>query len=83
MSLAWALIDAFGPIGSGIAFFGSYVFHGLMLYSIVRRLSGFRGLPANHRTGLLFVLWIAAVFSPRSTCCRRDGDSLWASWPRY
>jgi PST family polysaccharide transporter len=45
-----------------MAFFGSYVFHGLVVYPIVSRLSGFRWSVANGQTGLLFLSSIAMVF---------------------
>ena len=46
----------------GIAFFGSYVFHGLLIYPIVRALSGFRWSASNARTGAIYLFSIAAVF---------------------
>ena len=52
----------FGLTGAGIAFFGSYLFHGLIIYPIVRRLSGFRWSAANRLTGLLFLALISIVF---------------------
>ena len=39
-----------------------YVWHGLLIYVIVRRLTGFRWSAANRRTGLLFLPLIGAVF---------------------
>jgi PST family polysaccharide transporter len=60
--LSWTFIQYFGVNGAGIAFFGSYVFHGLLVYPIVRKLSGFRWSAANIQTGLLFLFMIAAVF---------------------
>jgi len=62
VGLAWLCVTRFGLTGAGIAFFGSYVFHGLLIYPIVNRLSGFRWSSANKRTGLLFLSLIAAVF---------------------
>jgi antigen flippase len=62
LGLAWICVTSFGLNGAGIAFFGSYVFHGLMIYPIVRWLSGFRWSPENWQTSLLFLGWIAAVF---------------------
>ena len=38
LALAWICITAFGLNGAGIAFFGSYVFYGLLLYPIVHRM---------------------------------------------
>ncbi len=62
VGLAWVCIGSFGVNGAGIAFFGSYVFHGLMIYPIVRWLSGFRWSRENKQTGLLFLCLIAVVF---------------------
>ena len=50
----WLLVGRFGLAGAGIAFFASYVFHVLILYPIVRRLSGFRWSPIALRTAVLF-----------------------------
>jgi enterobacterial common antigen flippase len=62
VSLAWLCVQSFGVNGAGMAFFGSYVFHGLMIYPIVRALSGFRWSVTNRKTGLLYLLLIAIVF---------------------
>ena len=62
VGLAWIGVKSFSLNGAGIAFFGSYVFHGFMIYPIVRRLSGFRWSAANRKTGLLFLSSIAVVF---------------------
>lgn len=60
--LAWICVTRFGLNGAGIAFLGSYIFHGLLTYPIVSRLSGFRWSSVNKRTGLLSLSLIAAVF---------------------
>jgi PST family polysaccharide transporter len=69
--LAWTVVNvglslffirSFGMNGAGMAFFGSYVFHGIMIYPIVRRLSGFRWSTANRRTGAFFLSIVAVVF---------------------
>jgi antigen flippase len=60
--LALVCVRYFGLNGAGMAFFGSYVCYGLLLYPIVRRLSGFRWSAANKQTGLLFLSLIALVF---------------------
>jgi PST family polysaccharide transporter len=52
----------FGVTGAGMAFFGSYVFHGVLLYPFVRRLSGFTWSTANRKTGSLFLSSIGLVF---------------------
>lgn len=62
LGLAWICVRSFGLNGAGIAFCGSYVFHGFLIYPIVRRLSGFRWSAANLQTGLLFLSLVAAVF---------------------
>ena len=62
VGLSWLCLRSFNLDGAGIAFFGSYVFHGLMIYPIVRRLSGFRWTVENRKTGLLFLSLIGVVF---------------------
>jgi PST family polysaccharide transporter len=62
VGLSWICVRSFGLNGAGIAFFGSYVFHGLMIYPIVRRLNGFGWSAQNRRIGLLFLSLIATVF---------------------
>jgi antigen flippase len=62
LGLVWTGVGAFGLNGVGMAFFGSYVFHGLLIYPIVRRRSGFRWTSPNLRTGSFFLALIAAVF---------------------
>jgi enterobacterial common antigen flippase len=62
LGLAWMCVTTFGLKGAGIAFFGSYVFHGFLTYPIVRRLSGFHWSSSNRQTGLLFFALIGTVF---------------------
>ncbi|HEY8158408.1 MAG TPA: O-antigen translocase [Methylobacter sp.] len=62
LGLAWGSVSSFGLKGAGIAFFGSYVFHVLMIYVIVRKLTGFRWSIANLQTSFLFLALIAIVF---------------------
>jgi PST family polysaccharide transporter len=63
VSLSWICIRRFGLEGAGVAFFGSYVFHWLLIYPIVRRLTGFRWAPSVFRVGWLFVATIGIVFA--------------------
>ena len=63
ISLSWLCIDRFGLDGAGIAFFGSYVFHAVVVYILVRRLTGFRWSDANRRTGLVYVAAVGVVFA--------------------
>jgi antigen flippase len=62
LGLAWICVGYFGLNGAGIAFFGSYIFHGFLIYMVVRRLSGFRWSIGNERTGLIFLSFISIVF---------------------
>jgi PST family polysaccharide transporter len=62
VGLSWICISVFGLKGAGIAFFASYVFHWLLVYPIVRRLSGFRWSSSNSQTVLLIGLLITIVF---------------------
>ncbi len=59
----WLLVRHFGLAGAGIAFFASYVFHVLLLYPIVRRLSGFRWSAPALRTAVLFTGVSAALLA--------------------
>lgn len=62
VGLAYLLVDLFELPGATMAFFGLYVWHGVLIYLIVRRLTGFRWSEANRRTGRLFLSLIAMVF---------------------
>jgi PST family polysaccharide transporter len=62
VGLTWFCVQAVGLAGAGIAFFASYVFHALMIYPIVRKLSGFRWTGENRRAGLFFIASIMVVF---------------------
>ena len=63
VGLAVVLVRWFGLNGATMAFFGLYIWHGLLIYVIVRRLTGFHWSAANRRTGLLFLPLIGGVFS--------------------
>jgi PST family polysaccharide transporter len=63
VGLTWVCVESFGVEGAGIAFFGSYVFHGMMIYPIVRRLSGFRWSSQNRKVGLAFLSIVTMVFA--------------------
>jgi enterobacterial common antigen flippase len=62
VSLAWLGVRTFGVAGAGIAFFGSYIFHGILTYPIARVLSGFRWSAANWQAGGVFLSLIVTVF---------------------
>jgi antigen flippase len=63
VTLAYLCLRTFGLNGAGIAFFGSYVFHLVLIYPIVHRLSGFRWSVENARLGAAFLLLIATVLT--------------------
>jgi PST family polysaccharide transporter len=62
VGLAWPCVNAFGLNGAGIAFFGSYIFHVLMIYLIVRHLSRFQWSATNIKIGLLFISILILIF---------------------
>ena len=62
VALTWVCVDMFGLNGAGIAFFGSYIFHGVVVYPIVRHLTGFRWSSNNVSTALICFGAIVAVF---------------------
>lgn len=63
VGLAWLCIKQFGLTGAGAAFFGLYVWHGILIYVIVHRLTGFRWSPANRKIGVLFLSLTGVVFA--------------------
>ena len=62
LALAWFCVRWFGLNGTGVAFSGSYLFHVLMIYPVVRWLTGFRWSAANKRLAVAFLTPIAVVF---------------------
>jgi PST family polysaccharide transporter len=62
VGLAFMLVGRFGLAGATMAFFGLYIWHGMLMYVIVHRLTGFRWSAANLRTALLFLPLTGAVF---------------------
>jgi antigen flippase len=61
--LAWLLVPRFGLAGAGVAFCGLYVWHTILVYIIVRRLSGFRFSRVSLKTGIIFLMLICGVFA--------------------
>lgn len=61
VGLAWLLLQWIGLAGVGVAFAGLYVWHGLLIYFLVRKMSGFRWSAENYRLGLGFVGLTLAV----------------------
>jgi enterobacterial common antigen flippase len=62
VGLVWFCVLRFGLNGTGIAFFGSYVFFWFLVYAIVRSMTGFRWSAANKEIGLLYGVVTGAVF---------------------
>jgi enterobacterial common antigen flippase len=62
IALAWLCIKHFGLAGAGIAYFGSYIFHGVMVYGVVTRMSGFRWSKENWTTGLISLFLVTIIF---------------------
>jgi PST family polysaccharide transporter len=62
VGLVWFCVQRFGLSGTGIGFFGSFVFYWFLIYTIVRSMSGFRWSAANKQIGLLYGVLIAVVF---------------------
>lgn len=54
VGLAWMLLGVVGLQGAGLAFVGLYAWHGLLIYYLVRRLSGFRWSRENVALGAIF-----------------------------
>jgi antigen flippase len=62
VGLAFLLVPYFGAAGAGVAFLGLYVWHGILIYALVRRMSGFRWSRENAGIAPLFILACAFVF---------------------
>jgi PST family polysaccharide transporter len=62
VGLAWLGVLYFGLKGTGMAFFASYLFYWIMIYVIVRSLSGFRFAAASRGIGLLYLALITLLF---------------------
>ncbi|HRT10079.1 MAG TPA: hypothetical protein P5233_16980, partial [Candidatus Paceibacterota bacterium] len=62
VGLAWLGVLYFGLKGTGIAFFASYLFYWMLIYAMVRSLSGFRFSAASRGIGLLYLVLITVVF---------------------
>lgn len=67
LGLAWLCVGTFGVDGAGMAFFGAYAMHGLLIYPIARRLNGFRWSAQNRRGAFRLVGLVGGVFLACST----------------
>ncbi|MET3899017.1 antigen flippase [Devosia sp. UYZn731] len=55
LGLVWVLLRVVGLAGAGIAFVGLYVWHGVLIYYLVRRISDFRW---THENLLLIAMFV-------------------------
>lgn len=62
VALSWILVARYGLVGAGVGFFLSYVFHGFMIYPIVRASSGFRWSSRNRAVMSMFAASLAVAF---------------------
>ncbi len=63
VGLAWLLTRSFGVVGAGAAFFCLYIWHGVLVYAIARRMTGFRWSSANLALSSVLLPAAAAVFA--------------------
>ena len=61
VALIWFGIFVFGLVGAGMAFFGLYIFYGILMYIVVRRLAGFRWSARCQHLGLVFAPCVTFV----------------------
>jgi len=73
-ALIWICVQLWGLPGTGIAFFGLYVYYFLLMSVVTQRLSGFAWSIANKRFALVAVPTLALVFT-----CPMVLPSPWAS----
>jgi antigen flippase len=62
VGLAWLLVTRFGVDGAGAAFFALYLWHAVLIYVIVHKVTGFRWSAANRKLGLMFLPLTGLVF---------------------
>ena len=62
VGLAYLLVGYFGLTGAAMAFTGLYLWHGVLICLIVRRISGFEWSSLSRRCMLLFIPTVTAVF---------------------
>lgn len=62
IALAWICLKEYGLEGAGIAFFGSYIFHGFLTYWIARWLTGFTWSTDAKKKGLFLLSLIGLIF---------------------
>lgn len=63
LGLTWPGILYFGLPGTGMAFFGMYLFYWFLIFFVIKRMTGFSWSAANTRLGLLSAPVVVLVFS--------------------
>jgi antigen flippase len=76
VGLALVLVKAFGAVGAGVAFFGLYVWHTLLIYCIVRHMTGFRWSTENMKICPVFLIASALVFLATQTLPQWQSTAL-------
>jgi PST family polysaccharide transporter len=62
LGLSWWLVGSLGAVGAGIAFFLSYLVHGVLVNVAARKLTGFRWSRQSSVCGVVYALAIATAF---------------------
>ncbi len=63
VALLWIGIRLWGLPGTGVAFFGLYVYYSVLMYFVARRLAGFAWSIPNTRLALIAIPTVAFVFA--------------------
>jgi antigen flippase len=74
-ALIWICVQLWGLPGTGIAFFGLYIFYWLMMSIVLRRLSGFAWSAPNRRLAMVAIPVVTFVF-----LCPMILPSPWAAF---
>jgi PST family polysaccharide transporter len=61
-ALIWICLQLWGLLGTGVAFFGLYIYYSVLMTIVTRRLSGFRWSRRNHRRAAVAAPTVAFVF---------------------
>ena len=76
VGLAALLVPRIGLTGAGAAFCGLYVWHGLLIYGMVRHQTAFRWSNSNRRLGVLYLTMTVFVFAAVSWLPTIPGSAL-------
>jgi antigen flippase len=63
IGLTWVGMRWFGLRGTGMAFFGMYAVYWVLIYFVMRSLTGFRWSAANRKTGSIWLIVLTVVFA--------------------